>query len=601
MATLQVSGNNASYTLTLSGMSTSTRYHVFIADLDSSGSVNGYKCIRSSLGSSSTWTYNGSSNSPYSNYRRSVYVYTSTAATSHSVGTIYTYDEMRSGCTFMDSNTIPAAGGGSTPTYTQSDVYVKVQYGLESVGVKYYQNGYEKNTTITTTGTTILSADQGSSITVTSAASDSSKGITSSDWRFIEYKSNSYVQSNVSKTWAVVGDDIDVTSYTRYIGIGAYGVTLSYNANGGSGAPSSQTGWWDDYLYIDGNTIPTREHYDFLGWSESSAATSPTWTYGQSSGLYMQYDRTLYAVWSAVTYQGDIEYISGGPTYTSGTEGKVQFFVSAEPAYTSGYKIYCYYDSSTTAETTYTFSGSDYTGWIYLDNLFVGTGHTYTLKLYSPKNTLLDTYVLNTRDIPTYSVEFNANGGVSGSLTVAYVSMDSPTYTIPSTATPTRDKYEFLGWSGSSTAVAPSFYVGSTITISGNTVLYAVWKEKPDIALFYWDGADGTNDATLIAKGQPVSNITATRWNNLLAKIKELADAVGVSFSYTAVSGGSEITAARFNVARTGLNNIKTALGTTTALPTAQSSGYIVYASLFTGNGSLKSALNHMIGVYNNG
>lgn len=113
MATLTVSGNNASYTLSLSGMSTSTRYHVFIADLSSSGAVTGYKCVRSSLGSSSTWTYDGSSSSPYSNYGRSVYVYTSTAATSHSVGTIYTYDEMRSGCTFMDSNTIPAAGGGT--------------------------------------------------------------------------------------------------------------------------------------------------------------------------------------------------------------------------------------------------------------------------------------------------------------------------------------------------------------------------------------------------------------------------------------------------------------------------------------------------------
>lgn len=194
----------------------------------------------------------------------------------------------------------------------------------------------------------------------------------------------------------------------------------------------------------------------------------------------------------------------------------------------------------------------------------------------------------------SYSASYSGVTNMPSSSTISGAGYITCASTIP-----VLSGYTFQGWAETDGG-AVRYVGGNSIYISADKTLYAVF-EKNTLSLFYWDSADGTNDATLIAKGQPVSNITATRWNNLLAKIKELADAVGVSFSYTAVSGGSEITAARFNVARTGLNNIKTALGTTTALPTAQSSGYIVYASLFTGNGSLKSALNHMIGVYNNG
>lgn len=135
MATLRISGDNSNYTLTLSGMSTSLRYHVFIVDLTSSGGINGYKCVRSSLGTSSNWTYKGSSNAPFSNYERDVYVRSTTSATSHSVGKTYTWDEVFSGTSEVDSGTIPAAGGSS------SSYKIKVILGN---GVK--QVGYGVNT-----------------------------------------------------------------------------------------------------------------------------------------------------------------------------------------------------------------------------------------------------------------------------------------------------------------------------------------------------------------------------------------------------------------------------------------------------------------------
>lgn len=168
-----------------------------------------------------------------------------------------------------------------------------------------------------------------------------------------------------------------------------------------------------------------------------------------------------------------------------------------------------------------------------------------------------------------------------------------------SSKVPVLNGYTFNGWSRTDGGSA-TLFGGSNVYVTADITLWTVF-EKNTISLFYWNGSD-TADATLIAKGKPVKTaITAARWNSLLAKINELADAVDVSFSYTAVTKGSEITAARFNAARTGLANIKIALGTATVLPAAQSKGNTMYATLFTGNGSIKGALNHLIGVYNDG
>lgn len=69
--------------------------------------------------------------------------------------------------------------------------------------------------------------------------------------------------------------------------------TVSYNANGGSGAPSSQTKTYGTNLTLS-STIPTRAGYAFKGWATSStgAVAYPAGgTYSDNSAI------TLYAVW----------------------------------------------------------------------------------------------------------------------------------------------------------------------------------------------------------------------------------------------------------------------------------------------------------------
>ena len=73
---------------------------------------------------------------------------------------------------------------------------------------------------------------------------------------------------------------------------------VSYDANGGSGAPSAQLKWYGEKLTISSAT-PSRTGYTFQGWSTSkngSVAYSPGDTYTANAGLL------LYAVWKANTY-----------------------------------------------------------------------------------------------------------------------------------------------------------------------------------------------------------------------------------------------------------------------------------------------------------
>ena len=92
-----------------------------------------------------------------------------------------------------------------------------------------------------------------------------------------------------------------VPARTRY--------TVSYNANGGSGAPGSQTKYYGDTLTLS-NTRPTRSGYTFLGWGTSAGDTSVDYSPG---GKYTaNASATLYAIWQLNQYN---------VTFDAGTNG----------------------------------------------------------------------------------------------------------------------------------------------------------------------------------------------------------------------------------------------------------------------------------------
>ena len=81
--------------------------------------------------------------------------------------------------------------------------------------------------------------------------------------------------------------------------------TLTYNANGGSGAPASTTQYYQHVFNLS-TTVPTRTGYGFVGWATSSTATTRNYEAGAS--YTMGTDVTLYAVWKPLA--ADITSVS---------------------------------------------------------------------------------------------------------------------------------------------------------------------------------------------------------------------------------------------------------------------------------------------------
>ena len=100
---------------------------------------------------------------------------------------------------------------------------------------------------------------------------------------------------------------------TKSITINAKTYTVSYNANGGTGAPAAQTKYQNTALTLS-STKPTRSGYTFVGWSTSSTATSAMYAAGGS--YTANSSATLYAVWIINTY--GVSYLANGGTGSPG-------------------------------------------------------------------------------------------------------------------------------------------------------------------------------------------------------------------------------------------------------------------------------------------
>lgn len=70
--------------------------------------------------------------------------------------------------------------------------------------------------------------------------------------------------------------------------------SVSYSANGGTGAPAAQTKYHNAVLTLS-SAAPVREGYTFLGWSASSTAANPS--YAAGSPFSQDANTVLYAVW----------------------------------------------------------------------------------------------------------------------------------------------------------------------------------------------------------------------------------------------------------------------------------------------------------------
>lgn len=105
---------------------------------------------------------------------------------------------------------------------------------------------------------------------------------------------------------------------------------VTYNANGGTGAPGTQTKYYGTTLKLSSKK-PTRTGYTFKGWATS--ASSSTVAYKEGANYSSNAAITLYAVWQANTYTITFNANggTGGPTTVTKTYGKALTLPTAVP------------------------------------------------------------------------------------------------------------------------------------------------------------------------------------------------------------------------------------------------------------------------------
>lgn len=234
-----------------------------------------------------------------------------------------------------------------------------------------------------------------------------------------------------------------ITLYARWTAINW---TVTWDANGGSVSPGSNTG-------IQGSTVaaptPTRTNFTFLYWRDSLNVASflnqlsagATWTQSQTI--------TFYAWWQQITYVVTYNANSGTVSPTSAT-------VNA---------------GSATTLPTPTRSGFTFNGWYTAAS--GGTLVGAAAASYTP-TAAITLYAQWTAVVVNYTVTWNANGGSNGNQSTGPFASGSA-HTAPSPGT--RTGFTFSGYyntaSGDST-IGP-IASGGTYTPTANITLQARW------------------------------------------------------------------------------------------------------------------------------
>lgn len=173
------------------------------------------------------------------------------------------------------------------------------------------------------------------------------------------------------------------SSVTLYAKWKAITYTVSYNANGGSGAPSSQTKTYGVNLTLS-STKPTRANYTFKGWGTSKSATTVSYTAGATYSKNAAV--TLYAIWQLaykkprITNLSVIRSNSSGTASDSGTYAKVSFNWACDKTISS---ILIEWESETGGSGSKSVTATGTSGSVsqVIGNNTISTDANYTIKI----------------------------------------------------------------------------------------------------------------------------------------------------------------------------------------------------------------------------
>ena len=365
-----------------------------------------------------------------------------------------TYNEIKS-TTYAISPTTGASINGNTFTATAAGTYTI------TATITYNPKGYSSLTSTATASTTITvtapvvtytisynnnggtgtiasqTKTKGTAITLSDGSGFSKTGYTLDSWNTkADGSGTSYAKGGTYTT------DAALTLYAQWK-INTY--TITYNANGGEGAPSQQTKTYGQNLTLS-STVPTRTGYTFQNWNTKADGSGTSYAKG---GTYTtNAAATLYAQWKADTYaiKYDANGGEGAPSQQTKIYGQNLTLSSTVPTRTG----YTFQNWNTKADG----SGTSY-----------AKGGTYTTNAAA---TLYAQWKIN-----TYTITYNANGG-SGA-----PAAETKTYNVAltlSSTVPTRTGYTFTGWNTAANGSGTAYASGASYTENAAATLYAQWK-----------------------------------------------------------------------------------------------------------------------------
>jgi len=294
-------------------------------------------------------------------------------------------------------------------------------------------------------------------------------------------------------------------------------ITITYNKNDGSATPEEISYYVKkgEHFTLRANTF-TRDGMSFAGWSKSKSSKKKEYAdKAEIWSFYADSDITLYALWHddthyVITYYSNFE----GSTYNY----KEQTLEKSENGTTAnllknmfertGYVFYGWYTSSYLPKTSGTVSN------FYTDESKI------TLK--TDEN--LYACWLENNSSKAVKLTFNKNDGTATpEETSQYVKYGSrPSYSYWNDTnynklkfnTFTRENYEFLGWSTSSSATSAAYTDAQTdVYFTSNTTLYAVWQYKGPVVITF----DGNGGKDSDGNTTTTQTITANTYTELKA------------------------------------------------------------------------------------
>lgn len=251
---------------------------------------------------------------------------------------------------------------------------------------------------------------------------------------------------NGDSATTTVSFNVSVPAWTSY--------KVSYNANGGSGAPSSQTKWKDQTLALS-STKPTRTGYTFSKWNTKSDGTGTS--YASGANYTANSAATLYAIWTenALT----VNYYSNYATYAAFKGEEISVSASTnklihsqtflyDNAYSSGLANvqnvdYIYLSRTGYAPTGY-WGTSTSGGTLVNHNTSFATGQALAQALgksLASGNASINIYAQWQAN--AYTLDYDSNGGV-GDMSPQTVGWKE-TFQLSDNAF-TREGYKFVGW-----------------------------------------------------------------------------------------------------------------------------------------------------------